>query len=141
MAVGALSGCSASSAPQPSGAVSTSAPTTAPVVKLIPDGTAEQNLPLFASVVNKVAQTSDKAKGRAYINALAAAGFATSAMQATNDTTSVNLPADSITFSVNWKGKCLVGQVGPSIKKPTSKVLPELPGGGCLIGDTRPITG
>lgn len=106
---------------------------------LVADGTAADNLPLFTQVMDRVWRTDDKVKGRAYIDALDRAGFDRSAMQVTKDRTSVGLAADSIQFSVLWEGECLVGQVGPSTKTPTAVVLPELPSGGCLVGETRPI--
>ncbi|OYC96189.1 hypothetical protein CI089_10920 [Microbacterium sp. Yaish 1] len=89
--------------------------------------------------MNQVAAGPESVAGRAYIDALVAAGFDKSAMQVTADRTSVDDPVDSLQFSVLWAGECLVGQVGPSTPAPTAMVLPELPSGGCLIGQTRPI--
>jgi len=40
---------------------------------------------------------------------------------------------------VRWSGECLVGQVGPSTPEPVAVVLPLVPTGTCLIGQTRPI--
>jgi hypothetical protein len=80
-----------------------------------------------------------KARGRAYIDALAAVGFDKSAMQVTNDNSTVGNPAESIEFSVRVGDHCLVGQVGPAIGDPVSSVLPVLAGGTCLLGHTRPI--
>ncbi len=124
---------SASTTPTPS---PTPTPT-GPV--LVPDGTAEDNLALFASVVQTVAASPDSVAGRAYIDALVGAGFDKAAMQITQDVTSVGNPADTIQFSVAWGVECLVGQVGPSTPAPTAVVLPALPSGGCLVGQTRPI--
>jgi len=108
---------------------------------LVPDGSAAQNLPLFREITEKVWASSQRASGRAYIDALVAAGFDKRAMQVTNDTSTVGNPAESIQFSVYWKndGKCLVGQVGPATGSPVATVLPGLPGDLCLLGDTRPI--
>ena len=106
---------------------------------LRPEGTAADNLPLFVSVMESVASSPDAVAGRAYVDALVAAGFDKAAMQVTADRTSVDDPVDSLQFSVLWQGECLVGQVGPSTPAPTAMVLPELPQGGCLIGLTRPI--
>ncbi len=137
-----LVGCTPTVVPSPSASAPTAtaipAPTpTAPV--LVPGGSAEDNLPLFTQVMNEVAATDARAQGRAYIDALVAAGFAKSDMEVTNDRTSVGNPADSIQFSVRWAGECLVGQVGPSTPAPTALVLPLVPGDTCLIGQTRPI--
>lgn len=134
----ALVGCTPQ--PTPSAPPATESPTPAvsgPV--LVPDGTAEDNLPLFAAVMEQVAATDVRAQGRAYVDALVQAGFAKADMEVTNDLTTVGNPADSIQFSVRWSGECLVGQVGPSTPAPTALVLPLVPGGTCLIGQTRPI--
>ena len=106
---------------------------------LDPTGSAAANLDYFSAVVKRVWKTDDRDRGRAYIDALVDAGFDRADMQVTRDTSTVGNPAESIQFSVVWKGECLVGQVGPSTRRPAAVVLPELPEGGCLVGDTRPI--
>lgn len=136
----AVAGCAAEPAPAPEPQVSTAEPAptaTAPV--LVPEGTAADNLPIFTAVMDAVAATDARAQGAAYVDALVAAGFDKSAMQVTNDLTTVGDAVDSIQFSVRWAGECLVGQVGPSTPAPTAVVLPLLPGDLCLIGQTRPI--
>ncbi|SDQ10097.1 hypothetical protein [Microbacterium sp. cf332] len=110
----------------------------APSVLML-EGSAHDNLPFFSAVVDRVAASADGVAGRAYVDALVAAGFEKGAMQVTADRTSVDDPVDSLQFSVLWAGECLVGQVGPSTPAPTAMVLPELPSGGCLLGSTRPI--
>ncbi|WP_231902644.1 DUF6993 domain-containing protein [Microbacterium sp. TNHR37B] len=125
--------------PAPSSPSAASPTPTASGATLKPDGDAEDNLPLFTAVMRAVWKTDDKVKGRAYIDALAEAGFDVQTMQVTRDETSVGNPADSIQFSVLWKDECLVGQVGPSTKKPTAVVLPALPDERCLVGETREI--
>lgn len=136
-----LTGCTTAPvvAPSSSAPAATPAPTgpTGPV--LVPDGSASDNLPLFTEVMEAVAATDARAQGRAYIDALVAAGFPKAAMEVTNDQTTVGNPADSIQFSVRWAGECLVGQVGPSVPTPTAMVLPLVPGDTCLIGQTRAI--
>ncbi|MCZ4066398.1 hypothetical protein O1W71_01775 [Microbacterium sp. H37-C3] len=137
-----LAGCSMLFPEEPP--ATSTAPTAAPTTTegpapLSPESTATDNLPLFSEVMNQVAASPDSVAGRAYIDALVAAGFDKSTMQVTADRTSVDDPVDSLQFSVLWAGECLVGQVGPSTPAPTATVLPELPSGGCLIGQTRPI--
>lgn len=144
MIVGVLSFAACTPTPTPTPTQTTAAPTATPTPTptgpaLVPDGSAEDNLPLFAQVVNTVAATDARAQGRAYVDALVAAGFPKAQMQVTNDLTTVGNPADSIQFSVKWAGECLVGQVGPSTPAPTALVLPLVPGDTCLIGQTRPI--
>lgn len=117
----------------PSGTPSPSVPV------LVPDGSAEDNLSFFRVVMDSVWAEDQSYQGRAYIDALVAAGFPKADMEVTQDRTTVDNPADAIQFSVRWQGECLVGQVGPSTPAPTAVVLPEVPGGTCLIGQTRPI--
>lgn len=136
-----LAGCTTAPAVVPSSSAPAATPATpaptGPV--LVPDGSASDNLPLFTEVMEAVAATDARAQGRAYIDALVAAGFPKAAMEVTNDQTTVRNPADSIQFSVRWAGECLVGQVGPSVPTPTAMVLPLVPGDTCLIGQTRAI--
>ncbi|WP_204260019.1 MULTISPECIES: hypothetical protein [unclassified Microbacterium] len=127
------------STPDQSGAAPTPAPTTAPEPALVSDGTAADNLPLFTSVTAAVWESSDRAAGRAYVDALTAAGFDKAAMQVTNDQTTVGNPAESIQFAVRWGDECLIGQVGPETGNPVTVVMPVLAEGACLIGETRPI--
>lgn len=147
LSAAALTGCTnaapveptrtATATPTPT-AIATTTPTpTAPA--LVADGTAEDNLPLFTAVMQEIWAGDQRVQGRAYIDALAVAGFDKSQMEVTQDVTTVGNAADAIQFSVRWKGECLVGQVGPSTPAPAATVLPEVPGGTCLIGQTRPI--
>jgi hypothetical protein len=106
---------------------------------LVPDGTATDNLPFFTTIVATVAGTPEAGSGRAYIDALVANGFDKSAMQVTQDSSTVGNPAESIQFSVRWGEECLVGQVGPATGAPVTVVLPGLATGDCLIGSTRAI--
>ena len=138
-----LSGCSAgspASSKSPSAATSSATASPAAPAVLHPDGSAEDNLPLFAAVVAQVWAGESRVKGGAYIDALTAAGFARADMQVTADETTVGNPAESIQFSVRWgQEQCLVGQVGPSTGDPVTSVLPQVDGGKCLIGKTVPV--
>ncbi len=130
--------------PEPTASVSTSAtPSAEPAPTgpvLVPDGTAEDNLPLFAAVTAQVWGGADKVHGRAYIDALVAAGFDKADMQVTDDESTVGRAAESIQFSVRWgNDQCLIGQVGPSTGTPVTAVMPQLAEGRCLVGNTRPI--
>ncbi|WP_242497686.1 DUF6993 domain-containing protein [Microbacterium protaetiae] len=107
---------------------------------LVPDGTADDNLPLFREVTRQVWAGKDKVHGRAYVDALVKAGFDKTAMQVTEDYSTVGNPAETLQFSVRWNdGQCLIGQVGPETGKPVTTVLPGLADGTCLLGDTRDI--
>lgn len=146
--VGVLTACSPGApeaTPTPTatptdGAPSPSAtPTTSAEPTLVPDGTADDNLPLFSSVTAAVWATDARVTGRAYIDALTAAGFDRAAMQVTQDQSTVGNPAESIQFSVRWNDQCLIGQVGPATGDPVTVVVPVLAEGTCLVGQTRPI--
>jgi beta-glucanase (GH16 family) len=132
-------GATATAAPDPS-ASSASDPTpedAAPTLQ--PAASATDNLPFFDSVNVAVTRADPSAGGRAFIDALAAAGFDTSAMEVTADTTTLGDPADSIQFAVRFAGECLVGQFGPKSGGYHSAVRPALGTGGCLVGRTRAI--
>lgn len=148
-AVLALAGCTTSEPPRPSETATSattpspveSAPAPSPTVAPTPvaTGSADDNLPLFTQITRDVWGGPDQASGRAYVDALVAAGFDKAAIQVTPDQTTIGNPADSIEFSVRWGEDCLVGQVGPAISDPVATVLPGLSTGGCLIGQTRAI--
>lgn len=137
-----LAACTPSPEPTPTVSVSTPTATTpapSPTPTLVPEGSAEDNLPLFTSVVDAVWAGPDQVSGRAYVDALTAAGFDKAAMQVTPDQSTVNNPAESIQFSVRWGEECLIGQVGPATREAVTVVEPGLPDGTCLIGRTRAI--
>jgi len=133
--------CLAGCAPEPQPTPTTPAPTpTASAPVLLPDGTAAENLPYFTQVVEQVWNSPDQVSGRAYVDALAAAGFDKAAMQVTPDESTVGNPAETIQFSVLWQGECLLGQVGPATGGVVTTVGATVLGGtACLIGNTRPI--
>ncbi|GAB2836151.1 hypothetical protein GCM10027024_08070 [Microbacterium insulae] len=133
----ASAGPTASATSTPSSTASTPTPQAGPA--LVPDGSAYDNLPLFTAVTERVWASPDQVSGRAYVDALVAAGFDKAAMEVTYDRTTIDDPAESIMFSVQWGDECLVGQVGPVTGDPVTAVLPVVPESGCLIGNTRPI--
>lgn len=140
----ALTACTPAPAPSPSPTLAATAAPTEPeptqdAIALHPEGTAEDNLPIFAAVTAEVWATSGSSSGSAYIDALTAAGFDKSAMQVTEDLTTVGHPVESMQFSVRWGTQCLVGQVGPSTGNPVTMVMDQLAEGRCLVGMTRPI--
>jgi hypothetical protein len=144
---GALTACTPETTPDttPSPTItsrsdqSAAEPTPAPEPTLVLDGAAADNLPLFTSVTAAVWESSERVDGRAYVDALTAAGFDKAAMQVTNDQTTVGNPAESIQFAVRWGEECLIGQVGPETGNPVTVVVPVLAEGTCLVGETRPI--
>ncbi|MFK3679234.1 DUF6993 domain-containing protein [Microbacterium sp. NPDC090218] len=136
-----FAGCAPDPGPSASPTASVSPGPTAPVEPvLVPDGTAEENLPVFTAVADGIWATDQRGSGRAYIDALIGAGFDRDAMQVTQDQSTVGNPAESLQFSVRWgDDACLVGQVGPSTGQVVTAVMPQLAEGRCLVGTTRPI--
>ena len=130
---------SPSSGPEPADTTPAATPMPeAPVYD--PAGTAEANLPVFTAVTQQVWASEQRASGRAYIDALVAAGFDRALMQVTPDETTVGNAVESLQFSVRWgDAHCLVGQVGPSTGEPVTAVMTQLAEGRCLVGATRPI--
>lgn len=131
-------------APQTGPPAQTTASTLAPTptaLALDPGGDARANLAFFAATVDDVWSDTRSVASSDYVTALVGVGFDIAAMERTADATTVGNPADSVQFSVLWEGECLVGQVGPSIARPVAVVLPELPEGGCLVGNTPAVDG
>lgn len=141
----ALAACAPESSETPStspsandGSTSTAPTQETPILQ--PDGSAEDNLPIFSAITGQIWASEERGSGRAYIDALIAAGFDRAAMQVTQDFTTVGNPVESLQFSVRWgEAECLVGQVGPSTGDPVTMIVEQLAEGRCLIGNTRPI--
>ncbi|TFC84570.1 hypothetical protein E3T28_09670 [Cryobacterium sinapicolor] len=147
LAVGvSLAACSAvpdatPSAPATASATDTPAPsaTAAPAPALQPGKDAAANLDYFDTVATKVVAGDENAGGRAFVDALVAAGFDKAEMEVTFDETNIDLAADSIQFSVRFNGECLIGQNGPATDGYHSTVTAILASGTCLVGATRQI--
>ncbi len=137
-----LAGCTQTNGPEPAptSAAPTRVSTPTPTPTPTPTTAAQGRKKAFSDVVAQVWGTDDRMTGRAYIDALVAAGFDKAQMQITPDKTSIGGAVDSIQFSVRLGDECLVGQVGDAIGDPVVAILPGLATGGCLVGDTRPIT-
>lgn len=133
---------SATAIPETTGSAQPSPTATEPAQPaFIADATAAENLPVFTAVVGAVWATPSQVTGRAYIDALVAAGFDRNAMELTPDVSTVGNPAESIQFSVRLTDNCLLGQVGPATGDPVTIVAPILAEGRCLIGETVPVDG
>jgi hypothetical protein len=141
LAVVVLAGCTAEApAPTASATSTNAAATPSPTeAEFSADGSAEDNLPVFTATVEEVWASEDRESGRAYIDALVTAGFDKSAMEVTEDFSTVGNAAESIQFAVMWGDECLAGQVGQATGDPVTTVLPALAEGTCLVGNTRAI--
>lgn len=133
-----LIGCTAQ-APEPAEPTPVITVTHAPDPEIVPDGSALQNQPYFDLVNTRLIESGASLDGRAFIDALVAAGYDKADMEVTRDRTVTNLQADSIQFSILLaESTCLIGQWGRDIGY-ASTVGPMLGTGTCLIGETRPI--
>ncbi|MGL4339581.1 MAG: DUF6993 domain-containing protein [Rhodoglobus sp.] len=142
-----LSGC-VSSAPKSLPVSSTAAtpassesptPSPPPEPTLVPGGTAQENKEFF-DLVNQsyfIASGNTIPEGRGVIDTLVAAGFTKADMQITADRTAIDLPVDSLIFSVRFDNECLIGQY--SALGYSAIVAPQLATGSCLVGITRAI--
>lgn len=104
-----------------------------------PDDSAAGQKALFDETNEATAEAAGGANpgGRAFVDALVAAGFDRSQMQVTFDKTAISLDADNVQFSVLIDSDCLIGQFGNVGYQST--IQPQLSTGACLIGNTRPI--
>jgi hypothetical protein len=140
----ALSGCAASvddptltGTPAASSTVVVATPT--PIASSSTTfGSPTSDLARFNEVNAAVVAAHPKAGGRTFIDALVRAGFPKSAMQVTEDRTTIGLAVPSVQFSVLTGGRCLIGQYGPHTGGYKEVTAPPT-GGACLIGKTRTI--
>ncbi|MFE5671882.1 DUF6993 domain-containing protein [Agromyces sp. NPDC056523] len=129
----------ASGSPTATASAGATAPPGSAPPALLPDGSATDNLPYFDAINRAVIDADAGAGGRAFVDALVAAGFEKATMEVTADATTIGDPADSIQFSVRFGEGCLIGQYGPRSEGYHSGVGSALGTGDCLIGETRPI--
>jgi len=99
---------------------------------------AARELTRFDAVNRATVAATREPGGRAFIDALVAAGYRRADMQVTEDRTSVGRAVPSVQFSVLWRGRCLVGQHGDGAGRYRG-VLADPVDGRCLIGTTRSI--
>ncbi|WP_430593561.1 DUF6993 domain-containing protein [Humidisolicoccus flavus] len=131
-----LAGCSGvEPSPSPTPSSASTVPVEADPI-LVPEGSAEENLPYFSMVLNE-ARERGAGSVPELIDALSEAGFDRSAMEMTDLLDSVGAPATNVEFSVRWADACLLGQFGGDrLRISTAPLLSQ---GTCLIGSTAPI--
>jgi hypothetical protein len=136
--LGSVCACAPSTtspAPLPSASSGSSAGPGGP--KLVPDGTAKENLSFFDATNEALLLTTPKPDGRGFIDSLVAAGFTKSDMEVTPDKTAIGLDRDNIQFSVKFGKQCIIGQFGNVGYHST--LAPITQTGSCLVGLTRAI--
>lgn len=114
-------------------------PTPAATPALVAGGTAAENKPFFDEVNQRyfIAAGNVIPEGRGVVDNLVSVGFIKADMQVTADRTAIDLPVDSLVFSVLMGDQCLVGQF--STQGYSTILAPKLVTGSCLVGLTRTI--
>ena len=102
------------------------------VYEFIPEGSAEDNLPFFAQVLEKAGAGAPGSELTTILEALTTAGFDPATISHTAASSKIELPADSISLAVTVKEQCLIGQFSTTWLE--TQVAPLTPTG-CLIGD------
>ncbi|MGT2462327.1 DUF6993 domain-containing protein [Sinomonas atrocyanea] len=115
------------------------APTPSPARSLSrfdPGASPTENLGVFTRTLEGAARSasSSSVDASTLTGALAAAGFAPSAMQRSADQTSANLQAPVLTVSVRVGADCLVGQFVRSDASISTELATPVAQGACLIG-------
>lgn len=109
--------------------------------ELVPDGSAHDNLPYFAKILQAFSAGSEPVRGVPVVTALEEAGFTREVMQVSFDESKTQLVADHIYVSVRFGEECLIGQVIESDRSVVTSVQPAVGPEKtiCLIGETRII--
>ena len=133
--VSGLSACAAGSVDDVPTASSSPVVTPSVAPTFSPQGTANDNIAFFRSVV----ESATKAHGltvstQQLAQTLVAKGFAAKGIEFTDNATAVGMKPDSVTIAAEFKGQCLIAQYGPSIKGLAITLAPVLASGGCLLG-------
>lgn len=117
----------------------TSSPTAPPQPVYLTGGSAEDNRPVFDATNQQYFIQAGNVipEGKGVVDNLVSVGFDKSAMQITPDRTAIDLPVDSLVFSVLLGEECLIGQF--SALGYSTIIAPRLTTGSCLIGLTRAI--
>lgn len=105
-----LSSCSVLEGPTPKTPVRTPPPVPDTPVEIVPDGTAEENLPYFVQILDAYAEGDSPIQGQPIVDAIVTAGYNKADMQVSHDFSRTNLVADSIFVSVRLGSTCLLGQ-------------------------------
>ncbi len=138
-----LTGCAAEQgktspgAPRPMGTQSTGIPSPEASARLVPGGSAAENLAWFDTVNRALLEGQAMPGGRAIVDGLIAAGFDRDAIEVTADRTPNGHAVDAVQVSVRIGEECLIGQAsGAGYSSVVTEVLAT---GTCLVGRTRPI--
>lgn len=137
-----LSGCFLVEGPTPEVLERDTERTVDPSAELVPDGTAEDNLPYFEKVLDEFSQGDAAVEAKPITTALIDAGFDKQDMQVSFDESKTNLQADNIFVSVRYDDTCLMGQVVTADRSYVAELVAAVGPDGdiCIIGNTQEIT-
>lgn len=102
------------------------------VYEFIPEGSAEDNLPFFAQVLENAGAGAPGSELTTILDALTTAGFDPATISHTAASSKIELPVDSLSIGVRIKDQCLIGQFSNTWLE--TQVVP-LTLSGCFIGD------
>lgn len=108
-----------------------------PPPEFVEGGSAEENLPYLDWVLTEAGAGSGTLSGADAVALLVDAGFDPDLIEVTEDFTSIQLAADSVTIAVRIQGACALGQWSKTWY--SSSVGPVLGSGTCLLGDTASL--
>ena len=102
------------------------------VYEFIPEGSAEDNLPFFAQVLENAGAGAPGSELATILEALTTAGFDPATISHTAASSKIELPVDSLSIAVTVKEQCLIGQFSTTwLETQVAHLTPT----GCLIGD------
>ena len=136
-----LSSCALLAGPVPNTPERETVPVPEVAPELVPDGSAEENLPYFTEVLRGFSEGAEEVRGQQVSTAVIDAGFPRENMQVSFDKTKTDLVADAIYVSVKIDDSCLLGQVMTEDRSFVARVDPAVGPNNdiCLIGQTRVI--
>ena len=108
-----------------------------PPPEFVEGGSAEENLPYFDWILTEAGAGAGTLSGADAVAVLVDAGFDATLIEVTEDFTSIQLAADSVTIAVRIQGACALGQWSKTWY--ASSVGPVLGSGTCLLGDTASL--
>lgn len=136
-----LAGCALLEGPTPETPARQSQPVPEVAPELVPDGTAEDNLPYFTELIRSYAAGEAPITGEPVAQAVIDGGFDPTMMQFSFDESKTGLVADNIFVSVRIGADCLIGQLVTADRGFVTAVEPAVGPAAdiCLIGTTRAV--
>lgn len=141
--IAALAGCSLLDGPTPKRPDRPVVQVPDEAAAYVPDGSAEDNLPIFLQTLQAAAGQEGPFESKALAERFIDVGFLVESMQVSQDRTRTDLEPESMFISARFGAECLVGQIVSADRSIEAEVVPAVgpQGNLCLIGQTIPLTG